>query len=356
MKAIRIHPVRCADELAGQEPIYVEWSGKVQRTICEKLGLPQPNSKGQNLSLNVFETNQIRLVPADSNDVKQQDAVNDFKQISRALEKQHRKQLIQCNVISVHSSQPADYPKRTLLVSLRQEDTSVNSTTLPESESPSNKLNYLPGDHLGVFGENPPHLVDQLLNRLFLHSVSLQDESFSGNEVVLTEAGSSSKHDLNLKSTRLRTLSTSLHTSMRKLQLQKLQPGSGWINIDRVPPASLKTWFTHFVDICAPPSQRFLSSLRSFVEDSKDSQRLQKLISCNEDYAEWRTFHKPGLLDLFTHFPSLKICKHKSCTTSIVLLLTFTCAAIYIHFSPFYYSCGIFVDALTIDSNTILQY
>jgi len=64
---------------------------------------------------------------------------------------------------------------------------------------------------------------------------------------------------------------------------------------------------TFYLDICGPPSEKFLKAVLSFVEDDMDKQRMQQLISNHREYEDWKQYHCPTIADLFVHFPSLKI-------------------------------------------------
>lgn len=290
LQAERLLPVCSADELTGQEPVFQDWAEELRSTVCRTLGLD--NVKTASTASNVFDVESVRLVRAKDDEPAEQDTQS---RLTADLGKAHRKQLMQCQVASVNRLQPPDYPKQTVLVKLVQ-PADRSSQAEPE-------LAYQPGDHLGVLAENPPALVDRLMAKLRLHTISVPDLPSPAPAASSSSASSSSA------STSLRDLPEALRTAGTRLRLQRHRPGAGWRDSEKLPAGNLRTWFSQYVDICAPPSQRFLALLRPFVHDPLDVQRLEKLAQSDADYSEWKLFHRPNLIDLFSHLPSLVLCK-----------------------------------------------
>jgi nitric-oxide synthase len=279
--------VKCADELKGQEEVYMTWADGARHSICEQIGVEESKDNGEQSVVNT-----IRLIACTDDII---DSTLTDTEVNGLLVQQHRKALVVCETKEICRLQPPGYPKQTVLAKL---------------QNGSNQLNYLPGDHLAVFASNTSTVVQAFLSKLHVHSSTAQlikHHQFEPIETIESRSTGLRPEVLsNLE--HLRTLPTTLATSGLKFRLQRLSGSAGWSDLDRLPVASLNTWFTHFVDICAAPSTRLLSLLVPFVANEKEAQRMLQLVECKQAYAEWRTFDKPSIFDLFTHFPSLKIC------------------------------------------------
>lgn len=130
-------------------------------------------------------------------------------------------------------------------------------------------LNYLPGDHLGVFPENDPQLVDNIIqhldyldtNTVYKVLIRKSQESENDEEFVLND---------NLRS------------------------------------CSIKEALIRYFDITTPPSQHFLSLISKFCKDQSELSILEALVNDHETYEEWKTLKHPNFFELLSEFPSLR--------------------------------------------------
>lgn len=143
-------------------------------------------------------------------------------------------------------------------------------------------IKYEPGDHLGVFPSNPIHYVDAVMGHIS------KGRSSSKAEVFLGENDNMSVEPVVVAQTRERI-------------------DDEWVNCCRLPPCTVREALTHYLDICSPPTPRFLSALSCLANDRWDVFRLRKLSQEPESYKKWRSFHSPNLLDVLNEFPSLHV-------------------------------------------------
>uniref|UniRef100_A0A8C3CMB2 Nitric oxide synthase 3 n=1 Tax=Cairina moschata TaxID=8855 RepID=A0A8C3CMB2_CAIMO len=161
-----------------------------------------------------------------------------------------------CTVLSVENLQSEASSRATVLVRL-------DAAGQPE-------LQYLPGDHLGVFPANRPELVQELLERV--------EDPLPADEPVLVEV------------------------------LEKDSSGrSSWVPQSRLPPCTLQQALTFFLDITAPPSPQFLQLLATLAQEPADCERLQQLSQDARLYEDWKWFRCPTLLEVLQEFPSVAL-------------------------------------------------
>lgn len=239
-----------ADEMRGQETMFTKWSKVLYEHTCKSFNI---DINSNNLEVDQDENynpSKVRLIEVD-----------DHKQdLNETLGKMHNKQIIQLEAYSIIQLLPSEIDKQVLLVKLRPPSTDVY------------QLDYKPGDHLAVFPNNPKELVDKILSHLEPDTVGMY------------------KEDISKATYRI-----------------EIQSNGKWNQSSKLPECTLTEALTNYLDICGPPSQKFLKAILPYVLDKLDNQRMQKLISSHRDYEEWKHYHCPTLADLFAHFPSLKI-------------------------------------------------
>ncbi|KAG6926059.1 nitric oxide synthase 3 [Chelydra serpentina] len=173
----------------------------------------------------------------------------------------HKRRVLPCRVLSVQNLQSQESSRSTILVRL-------DTAGQPE-------LQYLPGDHVGVFPTNRPELVEELLERV-------EDPPPDGEPVAvefLEKATSGGR----------------------------ASPKASWVPLSRLPPCTLRQALTFFLDITTPPSPQLLQLLATLAEDGAEREQLQRLSQDARLYEEWKWFRCPTLGEVLEQFPSLAL-------------------------------------------------
>lgn len=111
-----------------------------------------------------------------------------------------------------------------------------------------NKLPYKPGDHVGVFAQNRPELVDKIIERL--KGVPDPDEPVELQ--VLKEN----------------------HTPNGIVK--------NWVAHEKLPAVSVREMLSRFLDITTPPSPNLLLHFATIATDEEDQRRLNLLASVSK--------------------------------------------------------------------------
>lgn len=117
---------------------------------------------------------------------------------------------------------------------------SSRATLLLEFE---NNHTYNPGDHLGVYAENRPELVDKIIKRL----KGVEDPDTPIELQMLKET----------------------HTSNGVMKT--------WTPHERLPSCSLRTLLSRFMDITTPPTPHLLQHFASIATEQEDQRKLELL-------------------------------------------------------------------------------
>lgn len=240
--------VGLGDELKGQEQVFGRWSKVLYEHTCKKFDI--------DVDLNNLEVDQdenynpskIRLIEVDDHETE----------VNENLRKIHNKKVVQLNAFSVDQLLPEESDREVLLVKLKPTD--------------DNELDYKPGDHLAVFPKNPKDLVDKILSHLKPDTVGMYKDD--------------------------------IEKTMYRIEVQS---NSQWIQYSKLPECTLTDALTNYLDITAPPTQKFLKAIQPFVMNSLENQSMQKLLSDHRNYEDWKHYHCPTVADLFDSFPSIKI-------------------------------------------------
>lgn len=134
------------------------------------------------------------------------------------------------------------------------------------------KVDYEPGDHVGIIPVNRQEIVDGILSKL--SGIDNPDD------IIQLEV--------------LKEYHTSNGTSKT------------WESHERIPACSLRTLLSRFLDLTTPPSRKLLTVLASFCEDKHDMERLNILANESSAYEDWRHWRLPHLLEVLEEFPSCK--------------------------------------------------
>ncbi|XP_049776657.1 nitric oxide synthase, salivary gland [Schistocerca cancellata] len=233
------------DELCGQEQAFRKWASDVFSLACETFCLDDDETfleATQALRAPTLSSATVRFVES-----KQAD-------LAKALSKCHNKKVSGCTLVRKINLHGNDASRATMLLQLGCE------------------LAYQPGDHVGVFPCNRRELVDGILARL--------QSSFDPDQPIELQM---------LKET---------HTSNGVLK--------NWEPHERLPPCSLRTLFTRFLDITTPPTPDLLQHFASIASDPEDKRRLNLLATEPAAYEDWRHWRFPHLLEVLEEFPSVR--------------------------------------------------
>ncbi|KAK2831745.1 hypothetical protein Q7C36_016831 [Tachysurus vachellii] len=243
--AKRVASIGEGDELNGQEEAFSAWACNMFKAACEEFGVKGKISGSEHLT-ETWDAQRYRVQPDSST----------LDRIS-ALSALNSKTVFPMKLKKRKNLQSAESSRSTLLVEL-------------EVDNGKDVLNYVAGDHVGVFPENSNELVMGIL-----------------------------KHLPNFPPTN------------QTIQLEYLPEsgpgGEGWQTDSRLPACSVTQALTYLLDITTPPSQSFLRKLSQLTESNDDRQRLQELASDFKCYTEWKEFRKPNFLEVLEEFPSLEL-------------------------------------------------
>ncbi|KAG9340584.1 hypothetical protein JZ751_021406 [Albula glossodonta] len=249
--AHRLTPTGEGDELNGQEAAFSSWAKVAFQDACEEFGI-QTQASFQ-LPGAIQETwDPLRYR------VRQQKGTLDR---ITGLSAVHSKDLLPMRLKrrqNLHSPQSS---VSTILVEL----------DLAGSEGGKGSLQYLPGDHVGVFPGNSSQLVTGILKHL-------PDAPPSNQSLQLESCTTTDPED-----------------------------GSEiWQTFGGIPACTLSQALTYFLDITSPPSQSLLRKLSQLARDNRQKQRLLLLAQDSKEYSTWATFRRPTFLEVLEEFPSLQ--------------------------------------------------
>ncbi|XP_045381365.1 nitric oxide synthase, inducible [Lemur catta] len=242
--ASQLAPTGEGDELSGQEDAFRSWAVQTFKVACETFDVRGK----QHIQIPKLYTSNVTWDPHHYRLVQDSQPLD----LNKALGSMHAKNVFTMRLKSQQNLQSPKSSRTTLLVELSSED--------------SGSLNYLPGEHLGVFPGNQPALVQGILQ-----------------QVVDGPAPHQTVH--------LETLNES---------------GGYWVSDKRLPSCSLSQALTYFLDITTPPTQLLLQKLAQLATEEAERQRLETLCQPSE-YSRWKFTNSPTFLEVLEEFPSLRV-------------------------------------------------
>lgn len=249
----RIAKVATGDELCGQEQVFTEWSKKLFREAVEVFCIADEVNMSEvlqtaSLRRTTWTTQDVKLIPTEL-------PVNTMQTLSFGSHRKIVKFLLQS---ATHLYESEGLERKTIKVCLEVED--------KEQE-----FSYLPGDHLGIFPENPEAIVDAIADRL-------PDLKFDQTYIVLVRSAT--------------------QTALK-------DEADDWIPHERLPRASLREALRRHIDVVAPPSQQSLALLSHACESEREKDELRQLATEAQLYEDWKSENMPTFLDLLNMYPSL---------------------------------------------------
>uniref|UniRef100_A0A8C1A2I1 Nitric oxide synthase n=1 Tax=Cyprinus carpio carpio TaxID=630221 RepID=A0A8C1A2I1_CYPCA len=233
--AIRVSSTGEGDELNGQEEAFSAWACTAFKDACKEFNI-QGQLPGKEGLADSWDPQRHRV----QNDSCTLDRITGtFRPITQYLLK---------NVCVLS--------RATILVEL-------------EMDGSTETLNFVPGDHVGIFPGNSPELVAGIL-----------------------------KHLPN---------APPINQSLRLEFLSAYPDGERWQRDERIPPCPLAQALTYYLDVTTPPSQSLLRKLSKIAKQEDHRQRLLALASDFQVYTTWKEFHKPTFLEVLEEFSSLDL-------------------------------------------------
>ncbi|NXG14258.1 NOS1 protein, partial [Grallaria varia] len=232
------------DELCGQEESFRTWAKKVFKAACDVFCVGD--------DVNIEKANNSLI----SNDRSWKRSKFRLTYVAEAPElTQEVRQLLQ-NSSCFFSSPPSR-----LTIFLRLHTNGHQG------------LQYLPGDHLGVFPGNHEDLVNALIDRL--------EDAPPANQLVKVEL-------LEERNTALGVI-------------------SNWTDENRVPPCTIFQAFKYYLDITTPPTPLLLQQFALLATSDTEKKRLQVLSKGLQEYEEWKWSKTPTIVEVLEEFPSVQM-------------------------------------------------
>ncbi|XP_072909368.1 nitric oxide synthase, inducible-like [Hemitrygon akajei] len=256
--ASRLSPTGEGDELGGQEESFVDWAISTFKMACKVFNVRGKVELGQfkmAAKSSVWDPSRYRFIMESSS-----------LDLCSVISKMQGKKILPMKLKSRKNLQSSESSRSTILVELTCED--------------PNNLQYLPGEHVGVFPRNEEALVSNLIKRL--------KEIPTPHQCVQVEVnnGSSAKD---------------------------------WKNDERIPACTLEEAFTYFLDITTPPSQHLLKKFAQLAKEESEKNRILELSQNSQEYDKWRSFYNPNILEFLEEFQSIH-CPAMFLFTQLMLL------------------------------------
>ncbi|XP_019401132.1 PREDICTED: nitric oxide synthase, inducible [Crocodylus porosus] len=232
------------DELNGQEEAFRAWAVNAFKTACEIFEVRGKNS----IQVPKMYTCDDSWNPKNYRVVYDSQALH----LSKGLADIHAKNVIPMKLTFRQNLQSSKSSRVTILVKLSCET--------------NQEMQYLPGDHIGIFPGNQPELVQGITE--LLKDAPPADQT---------------------------------------IRLETYNDGGYWTSDKKIPPCTLSEALTYFLDITTPPSQQLLKKLSQLATEEGDRQRLEVLCHSLEKYNDWKFFNSPTILEVLKEFPSIKV-------------------------------------------------
>ncbi|CAM9548384.1 unnamed protein product [Bubo scandiacus] len=241
------------DELCGQEESFRTWAKKVFKAACDVFCVGDDvNIEKANNSLisndRSWKRSKFRLT-----------YVAEAPELTQGLYSIHKKRVYAARLITRQNLQSPKSSRLTIFLRLHTNG--------------HQELQYLPGDHLGVFPGNHEDLVNALIDRL--------EDAPPANQLVKVEL-------LEERSTALGVI-------------------SNWTDENRVPPCTIFQALKYYLDITTPPTPLLLQQFALLATSDKEKKRLQVLSKGLQEYEEWKWSKNPTIVEVLEEFPSVQM-------------------------------------------------
>ncbi|XP_076368932.1 nitric oxide synthase, inducible-like isoform X2 [Tachypleus tridentatus] len=244
LRAERLLTVGLGDDLRGQEQTFNKWAKELYKVACNSY------------SLNVGDTFSWISFDSANKWSKEKFRTTTVEGIAhdlcQGLTVIHNKNVQPCRMLSRVRLQPKYSERQKILVRLNTEK--------------ATNFTHEPGDHLGIFPVNPSSIVNRIMAFL--------DPSERSEKNVI--------------------------------KVETLVDGS-WQQYNRLPPCTIRTALSRYLDITTPPTPTILEALASTAEDECDEDRLKQLCEDIEEYESWKMLKYPSLAEVLEQFPSINV-------------------------------------------------
>uniref|UniRef100_A0A8B9G9N0 nitric-oxide synthase (NADPH) n=1 Tax=Amazona collaria TaxID=241587 RepID=A0A8B9G9N0_9PSIT len=232
------------DELCGQEESFRTWAKKVFKAACDVFCVGDDvNIEKANNSLisndRSWKRSKFRLT-----------YVAEAPELTQGLYSIHKKRVYAARLITRQNLQSPKSSRLTIFVRLHTNG--------------HQELQYLPGDHLGVFPGNHEDLVNALIDRL--------EDAPPANQLVKVDG--------------------------------RCPCPCNWTDENRVPPCTIFQAFKYYLDITTPPTPLLLQQFALLATSDKEKKRLQVL---SKEYEEWKWSKNPTIVEVLEEFPSVQM-------------------------------------------------
>ncbi|XP_033126767.1 nitric oxide synthase, brain-like [Anneissia japonica] len=245
--AYSIQKVGEGDEMCKQAESFQIWAQEVVKTICATSGKDDKTKllKSLNGMIKYPEWN-----PKEYRIVKSHHAEPN---LIKSLSIIHQKKMTPYRLLSKEELQSAKSSRSTLLIRLE----SCEET----------RLSYVPGDHIIVFPSNDNTQVNKIIRKI-----------------------------------------TKLDSIDDVIEIEQIDAGLNWKKCNRLPPCSVRTALTHFIDISAPPTQELLACFATITSDAAEKEILQRLSNEFNLYKETlKALGDPLVSDILNIFTNITL-------------------------------------------------
>ncbi|XP_065830378.1 nitric oxide synthase, inducible-like [Oscarella lobularis] len=248
--AERVYEKGEGDELCGQEESFRKWVTGCYEAACKTFFL-DTNLKDYSDALS---TSSKEWQP-DKFRVSVQTGKVPVTDLCKNLSDLHKKNVYPCRMLSRTNLQNEESPRSTILVKVDIQNEPM--------------LVHEPGDHLAIFPQNQPSLVNQLIKHLI--------DATPPDEPVLVEYNKGKK-------------------------------GDDWKPFERLPPGcTLRQALQQYLDITTPPAPQFLAILATLTADPKEKEKLLELSKGTTAYEDWKFDKCPNMVEVLEEFSSLEV-------------------------------------------------
>ncbi|XP_043560201.1 nitric oxide synthase, brain-like isoform X1 [Chiloscyllium plagiosum] len=247
--AQRILTMAEGDELCGQDDLFRLWSKNAFKAACEVFCIDDETGNDHDDFHNdtTWKPNNYRL-----------SVVAEMLELEPALSHLHKRKVVQARVLSRQNLQHKGSGRSTILVCLHTGD--------------SDKLKYIPGDHVGVHPANQEELVQRVMARLV--ELPALNDTISVERLLETRTENGIQHK--------------------------------WVSDMRLPNCTVAQALTYFLDITSPASPELLQYLAQLATDRREKEQLEDLGQGTRKYEEWKWENVPTVADVLDEFPSVR--------------------------------------------------
>ncbi|XP_013404057.1 nitric oxide synthase, salivary gland-like isoform X2 [Lingula anatina] len=254
----RVLKMADGDALCGQDDAFRQWSNQVLQASCQQFciddGLYKEVTQSSDLQGHSWQEGVFRLVTSEGLDSPDADG-----ELCKGLSAIHGKTLAPYRITERRNLQGNNSGRRTLFLRLQSDKDHV--------------ITHVPGDHLSVSPANSESTVNEILARL--------DDCPDPDRTVAVEEF--------------------------KPCSEPWGPIGKWVRYKRLPPCSVRTAITWYLDVTTPPVPKLLANLSCFATDASEKAKLEELAKDENAYDDWKHETAPTIPYILQKFPSIRL-------------------------------------------------